>query len=264
MKRVALLISVISVFPVSAQAQDESELAKKLQNPVAHLISVPMQLNYDKEIGPDEDGSVWTLNVQPVLPFTLNEDWHLISRTILPVIHQQDVPAEGQGETGIGDITQSFFFSPSELTKRGWLWGVGPVLLLPTASKDTLGTEKWGLGPSVVALKQTGPWTVGVLGNHIWSVAGDDDRSDLNVSYFEPWLTYTTKAQTSFSVSVETVYDWEAEEASIPVNFIVDQLLQFGGQYVSLGASVKYWADTPPGGPQGFGFRLQMTFLFPK
>jgi len=137
-------------------------------------------------------------------------------------------------------------------------------MLLPTASDDSLGTENWGLGPTAVALKQEGPWTVGALANHVWSLASESGRADVSATYFEPWLSYTTKSNTTISVSVETVYDWEAEEASVPVNFIVDQLFQVGGQYVSVAPSVHYWADSPKSGPEGFGFRLQITFLFPK
>jgi hypothetical protein len=265
MNRSTLLLIALSLFSVPALAQNESEeLAKKLQNPLANLISVPMQLNYDKDIGLNEDGGLWQLNIQPVYPFTLSEDWHLISRTILPLIRQENIPAQGMDESGIGDITQSLFFSPADVTKRGWIWGAGTVLLLPTASDDALGTEKFGLGPTAVALKQAGHWTVGGLFNHVWSVAGEDARADVDSSYFEPWVTYTTKSDISISTSVETVYDWEADEASIPVNFIVDKLVKIKGQYVSFGASLKYWADSPPDGPEGLGFRLQMTLLFPK
>lgn len=259
----AIIITICVIGPV--RAQDESgDLAKKLQNPIAHLISLPIQYNYDRDIGPNDDGSLRQTNIQPVYPFRLNDDWHLISRTILPIIQQEDVPAKGMDQSGVGDITQSLFFSPEQPTKNGWIWGAGPVMLLPTASDDSLGAENWGLGPTAVALKQEGPWTVGVLGNHIWSLASESGRADVSATYFEPWLSYTTKTDTTISVSVETVYDWEAEETSMPINFIVDQLFQVGGQYVSVAPSVHYWADSPKSGPEGFGFRLQITFLFPK
>ena len=258
-----IMITACVIEPV--WAQDESgDLAKQLQNPIADLIILPIQYNYDRDIGRNDDGSRRQTNIQPVYPFRLNKDWHLISRTILPIIQQEDIPAKGMDQSGVGDITQSLFFSPAQPTKNGWIWGAGPVMLLPTASDDSLGTENWGLGPTAVALKQEGPWTVGALGNHIWSVASKDGRADVDATYFEPWLSYTTKSDTTISVSVETVYDWEAEEASIPVNFIVDQLFQVGGQYISVAPAVYYWADSPKSGPEGFGFRLQITFLFPK
>jgi len=265
MKQISLLLVILMVCSIcNAQANESEELAKKLQNPIAHLISVPIQYNYDRGIGPKDDGSRQQTNIQPIYPFRLNEDWHLISRTILPIIQQKDVPMKGMDQSGVGDITQSLFFSPDQPTENGWIWGAGPVMLLPTASDDSLGAENWGLGPTAVALKQEGPWTVGALVNHVWSVASESGRSDVDATYFEPWVSYTTESDTTFSVSVETVYDWEAKEASIPINFIVDQLFKVGEQYISIAPSVHYWLDSPESGPEGFGFRLQITFLFPK
>ena len=249
----------------SVLAENKSaDLAKNLANPLAAMISVPTQLNFDENIGPNEEGSMIQMNIQPVLPFTLSEDWLLISRTIIPLTDQKDIPTKGEGESGLGDILQSLFFSPAEIGEEGWIWGVGPAILLPTASEEALGTEKWSIGPTAVALKQVGPWTYGVLYNHLWSVAGDDDRADISASYFEPWLSYVTSTNTTISVSAETTYDWETEESGVPVNFIVDHLLQFGEQYVQVGGAVKYWAESVSGGPQDFGFRLQVTFLFEK
>ena len=172
-----------------AFGQDGSELAKKLANPVASLISVPIQANYDENIGPAEEGSLWKVNIQPVIPFTLNDEWNLISRTILPIIDQDDIPVSGFGESGIGDIVQSLFFSPKAPTSNGLIWGVGPVFLLPMASDDALGTEKWGAGPTAVGLKQAGSWTYGMLANHIESFAGDDKRADISVSLVQPFLS---------------------------------------------------------------------------
>jgi hypothetical protein len=247
----------------SEEADQAAELAKKLANPVASLISVPLQFNYDENYGLSDDGEKYFINVQPVIPFALNEDWNLISRTILPLVHLGDIPP-GNDETGLGDITQSLFFSPSQPTDRGIIWGVGPVFLLPTATDELLGSEKWGAGPTAVVLKQTGPWTIGFLGNHVWSFAGEDDRTDINASYMQPFLAYVTKTHTTFNLNTESVYDWEAEQWSVPLNFQVSQLLKIGGQPISIGAGVRYWAESPDAGPEDWGARLSLTFLFPK
>ncbi|MDT8389487.1 MAG: transporter [Lentisphaeria bacterium] len=241
-----------------------AELAKKLANPISSLISVPLQLNYDENYGPNDEGSVSKLNIQPVIPMSLSEDWNLITRVIIPVIDQNDLPAKGQGESGLGDITASLFFSPKAPTSGGWIWGAGPVALLPTASEDVLGGEKWGLGPTAVILKQMGPWTVGGLVNHVWSVEGEDDRADINATYLQPFVSYITKTKTTIGISVESTYDWEGEAWSVPVNATVSQLLKIGPQIFQVSAGVRYWAESPDNGPEGWGARAQLTFLFPK
>ena len=142
-KTLALWITAV-LLATPALSQDEAELAKKLANPVASLISVPAQANYDGNIGPAEEGSVWRINIQPVIPMALTDNWNLISRTILPVIDQQDIPVAGSGASGLGDIVQSFFFSPATPTSGGLIWGVGPVLLLPSASDAALGGGRSG------------------------------------------------------------------------------------------------------------------------
>jgi hypothetical protein len=255
-----------ALFPAaSAMADAAEELAKKTQNPVAALISLPLQLNYDDKIGPDRQGERWLLNVQPVIPFSIGEDWNLISRTILPLVSQKDVAPGAGSDSGIGDITQSFFFSPKQPTAGGWIWGAGPALLLPSGSEPRLTADKWGLGPTAVVLRQANGWTYGVLANHIWSVAGNEARNDLSVTFLQPFLSYTTRTYTTFGVNTESTYNWKTQEWSVPVNVVVQQLLKVGGQPISLQAGVRYWADSPSGaGPEGWGFRLAVTFLFPK
>ncbi len=264
MKKISLSILITVFLAAPAFAQDEAELAKKLSNPVASLISVPIQANYDEKIGPNEDGSVWKINIQPVIPFTLNEEWNIISRTILPLVDQDDVPVNGSGESGIGDIVQSLFFSPKAPTSGGLIWGAGPVILIPTASDDALGGEKWGIGPTAVVLKQSGPWTFGGLVNHIESFAGEDDRADISASFIQPFISYVTKTKTTIGLNTESTYDWESEEWSVPVNLTANQMLKIGEQIMQVGVGARYWADSAPNGPDGLGWRLQLTFLYPK
>lgn len=242
---------------------DDTDLAMKLSNPVAALISVPIQANYDENLGPNEEGSVLKINIQPVIPFSLNEEWNLISRTIIPVIDQEDVPTKGQDDSGLGDTTLSLWASPKAPTSKGWIWGVGPVLLLPTATEDALGGEKWGIGPTGLALKQTGSWTVGALANHVESVAGED-RANISSTFVQPFINYVTQTKTTIVLNSESTYDWKAEAWSIPINFELRQMLHVGSQILQVGGGVRYWADSPANGPEDWGFRIQLTFLFPK
>ena len=245
-------------------SESNEELAKKLSNPIASLISVPLQLNYDSNIGKADEGQRLLLNVQPVIPVSLNDDWNLISRTILPVVSQQDMFANAGSQFGLGDVVQSAFFSPTQPTESGWIWGAGPVLLLPTATDELLGADKWGLGPTAVALRQDGPWTYGTLANHIWSVAGNDQRQDINATFLQPFLSYTTPDAITFALNTESTYDWESEQWSVPINFNATKVTKIGNQLVSVGGGIRYWAESSDNGPEGFGIRILFTLLYPK
>ncbi|KAE9645550.1 transporter [Pseudomonas sp. PB106] len=262
----ATLVAMLGFMP-GAQAEDSAELAKKALNPVAAMYSLPVQYNWDQKMGPTGEGMHSVTNIQPVLPFTLNDDWNLISRTILPVIDQHGLAPNGAADkSGVGDITQSFFFSPKQPTESGWILGVGPAILIPTGSDELLGSEQWGIGPTAVALKQENGWTHGILANHIWGLDGSppDDKDKVNQTFLQPFLSYTTSTLTTWGVNTESTYNWQSREWSVPVNLTVTQLLKIGGQPLTVQAGPRYWLDSPDDGPQGWGFRFAITMLFPR
>jgi len=258
------VVSSVGTTVLAQNAPDKDALAKALSNPVAALVSVPFQFNYDEGYGPSDDGERWNLNVQPVIPITLNESWNLISRTILPLIDQTDVLADGSSQSGLGDILQSVFFSPKAETARGWIWGVGPALLLPTATNDLLGAEQWGLGPTAVALKQTqSGWTYGALVNHLVSVAGDDDRADINSTFLQPFLSKGLGQGRTASMNLETTYDWGSQQWNIPLNVSYSNVTKLDSQLASFSGGPRVYIDSPSGGPD-WGVRFSVTLLYPK
>jgi hypothetical protein len=242
-----------------AAAQNADELAKQTQNPVASLITVPLQGNWDFGLG-DREATSTLLNIQPVMPFAVNSSTNVILRVIMPLASQP-----GPGGTrlnGLGDIVTTAFFSPQNSGRL--IWGVGPVFLLPAATNTSLGAEKFGIGPSAVALAQPGNWTIGGLFNHIWSVSGAIDRDDVNSTFLQPFVNYNLGAGLSVGATIEATGNWEADETwTAPLVFNVSKVALLGRRPVSFTLGAGPNLASPEAGAD-WRFRLVAAFLFPR
>jgi hypothetical protein len=266
-------------------ASSTESLQKATQNPVANLISVPLQNNTNLGIGPFERNQN-VLNIQPVIPIPVSENWNLIIRWIVPVIWQ---PAPGTsslevfgivegtppylaaqavqksaGVFGFGDMTPTFFFSPAKPHKL--IWGAGPVFILPSATSRVLGQGKLSMGPSLVALVQPGHWTIGALINNAWSVAGPSDRAAVNQMTFQYFINYNLKKGWYLAMQPIITANWQAANENVwtvPVGGGVGRIMKLGFQPVNL--SVQFFGNAAyPSHGSPWGMRLQLAFLFPK
>jgi hypothetical protein len=247
--------------PEGASAE---ELQKATQNPVASLISVPLQNNSNFNIPPN-DRIQNVFNIQPVIPVNVGTDWNLIIRWIAPIIWQP-VPtgAPDTGFFGFGDMQPTFFLSP----KKGKLiWGVGPAFVIPSATNQRfLGQGKFSLGPSVVALVQPGHWTVGGLVNNVWSVAGPSERADVNQMLLQYFINYNLKKGWFITISPIITADWKATGDNrwvVPFGGGVGRIMKLGHQPVNISAQFYGNVVHPPSGSP-WSMRLQLAFLFPK
>ncbi|MFP2898250.1 neuromedin U [Corallococcus sp. 4LFB] len=248
--------------PASGAGASEQDLAKATQNPVADLISVPFQDNLDLGIGPF-DRARNTLNIQPVIPVKLTSRWSLINRVILPLTWQPDVTADSGGTFGLGDTSATFFLSPRE--PGALIWGVGPALLLPTATADVLGTGKWSVGPSAVLLLQPDPWTFGVLANNVWSVFGDGDRPAVNQLLLQYFINYNLPKGWYLTSAPILTANWEADRDRwvIPFGAGVGKVFKLGRQPLN-GSVSAYWNAVRPDAAPDWQLRAQLSFLFPQ
>lgn len=273
-----IIISLLVVFCANVlmgAEQTSNELAKQAQNPVANMISLPFQNNTNFDIGPEGDEVQNVLNIQPVIPITLNENWNLITRTIIPVLSQPDFYTTGEGRvTGLGDITLSTFFSPSD--SGPFTWGAGPIFLFPTAfdgplggisdsGGESLGSDKWGAGISAVGLMMPGNWVIGSLFSNVWSFAGSGDR-DINLFTWQYFINYNLPKGWYLTSAPIITANWEADSDNtwtIPFGGGVGKLFTIGRQPVNTQISAYFNAEKPEFGPD-WQLRFQVQFLFPK
>jgi hypothetical protein len=241
-------------------SDDEGDLAKKSQNPVGDLASLPFQNNTIFGFGPGDDIKN-VLNIQPVYPVHLGEGWNLINRVILPVIYQPEL-VEGQGSTtGLGDTSYTAFFSPRKPSKL--IWGAGPVFQIPTSTDIQLGNGEWAAGPSVVALTMPGSWVVGVLASNIWSFNSD---GNMNFFFGQIFANYNMTNGWFLTSAPIITANWEAESGqrwTVPVGGGLGRVFSIGKQPVNSSAQVFYNVEKPALSGD-WTFRFQFTFLFPK
>ncbi|HTO73977.1 MAG TPA: hypothetical protein VMJ30_09160 [Gemmatimonadales bacterium] len=243
---------------------ESAALARAVQNPVADLISVPFQNNVDYNIG-SFDRSMWTLDIEPVIPLHVTEDWMVITRTIIPFIYQPNINAAGGGSSGMGDINPTFFVSP--VHAKLFIWGFGPTFLFPTATQATTGTGKWGIGPAAVGLLQTKQWTVGALANNIWSYAGQSNRATVNQFLLQYFVNYNLPDAWYLTSSPIITANWEASSGNkwlVPFGAGVGKIFRLGklplnGQVQGFFNPIR--PDQPPSAT--WELRFQVAFLFP-
>jgi hypothetical protein len=272
-----LLVSLLALHGLSAEAEAEAEeksagdLAAAAQNPIANMISVPLQNN--TYFGVTEDDKVANvLEIEPVFPISAG-DWNVITRTIVPIIHIPD-PADGiehlpnserpGSATGLGDINLSAFFSPAASGKV--IWGVGPTLTVPSATDDEIGSEKWSAGPTAVALVTPKPWVIGGLVRNIWSFAGESDRENVNQFLFQPFINYNLAEGWYLASSPVITANWDKDSDNrwtVPLGGGFGKVFKIGKQPLNAQVQSFYYAESPELGPD-WALRFQIQFLFPK
>jgi hypothetical protein len=253
----------------SEKAQGGGDLRSAVQNPISSLISLPFKFTFDYGA---PNGEASFLNIQPVVPVTVGK-WNLVNRAIIPLIDSPGEvagtpgipnPIEGDGATGLGDINYSLFFSPVEYDKA--IWGIGPSVTLPTATDKELGSEKWSAGPTGVVLFQPKWGTFGMLGRHLWSFAGDSDRSDVNQSLFEPFVNYNLPNGWYLISDIIITANWDANSSNtwtVPLGGGIGKLFKIGNQAINARTEAYYNVEKPDNAPDWqWGFTVQ--FLFPK
>jgi hypothetical protein len=238
-----------------------TELAKQEQNPLARIIRVQFEDNAQFGFGPDNE-LLNFLRIQPIIPFDLSEDWALITRTVIPIVHQP----WPESADGLSDVALQLFLSPEK--PGNFVWGAGPAFLFPTATGKIkfISTEKWSVGPAVVGVYTSGPWVVGAIVNQLWSFAGDDSRPDVNAMTLRPVINYNLPNGWFVGSSPSIAANWDADNKNrwlVPLGAGVGKVFAIGSKWISISLEGYYHVESPDIGPD-WQLRLQLTLLLPK
>ena len=236
------------------------ELAKEVANPISNLARLPLRFTYQSGIGP-KHAYTWGLLASPLIPFNLSENWDLVVQTNVPLDYVAPVADGVDSKFGLGDTLQGFYIVPTAPGRRGWIYGVGPEFLWPTATNDSLGAGKFGAGPTAAIIRQVGGFTYGAVAYQVWSYAGDEDRRSVDSTVLHPLFTYTFPTATSVTFDSASEYDWLAHQWTVPVQFTLAQVVLRNPHPVQLSITYRYFADKPAGGPDwGIGFNVIVLF----
>ena len=246
---------------VIEEGEDEvAELARAVQNPIANLISFPIQNNTTFKFGPQEEVQN-VINIQPVWPFQISESWNLITRTVLPIVSQPAFVSDQDRTTGLGDTVFTGFFSPTKASKV--IWGAGPALQFPTSTDDRLGLGEWAFGPSVVFLGMPGNFVVGGLLNNVWNLGGD---TDINFFFSQFFVNYNLSDGWYLITAPIITANWEAESGNrwtVPVGGGAGKVFVLGKQPMNVNFQVYYNVEKPDF-VGDWSTRFQVQFMFPK
>lgn len=252
----------LQLFAQVNKKEAAEKLAKEMANPLSSLINVPLQNNFDFDVGPYK-GFRYNLNIQPAIPFKLNKNWNVLSRTIIPITSQSDVIAPNSNQTGLGDILPSFYISPNKISPK-FIWGVGPALLIPTATDEALGAKKWAVGPTFIVLKKDKQIIYGMLFNHLWSFAGNG-VNDVNGTFFQPFFSYAspTKKGRSYSIASENTQNWENDAFGGQIGVYMAQILKVKKQILQASLGPRIYYGNNEYNPD-WGIRLNVSLIYPK
>lgn len=244
---------------------DKVDIAKKLANPIANMISVPLQYQFSRGVGANQGGSEQTLLFQPVAPFDLGGGDVFIVRPIVAGAREINVQ-NGSGKSfsgyGVASVTLESFYAPN--TNSSWIWGIGPYAQSPSGNSGNFGSQQTGVGVTGVVLNRDGPWTYGLLGYQSWSAGGNPAFGTQNNLYGQPFLAYTTKDAWTYTANMEALYNYDARRTSNPLYLGASKLIVIDGVPFSFGAGPMYYMSNTPGGPSGWGARATATLVILK